>query len=79
MVEVCPRTGDLWYLGNKTSTLNNTKTAGELTTYLMDTFFSKEPWPRMSNVNGGGKNSYQQLNPTIVNALRGKIMMMLHL
>ncbi|XP_068685178.1 uncharacterized protein [Montipora foliosa] len=59
MVEVCPGTRVFWYLGNKTSALNNTKTAGELTTYLMDTFFSK---------------GYQQLNPTIVNALRGFVL-----
>ena len=71
MVEVCPGTGVFWYLGNKTSALNNTKTAGELTAYLMDTFCSKETMA-MSNMNGGGKKGYQQLNPTIVNALRGK-------
>jgi len=57
--------------------LNNTKTAAELTAYLMDTFFSRETMAT-SNMNGGGKKGYQQLNPTIVNALRGKIMMMLH-
>lgn len=69
MVEVCLGAGVSWYLGNKTSALNKTKTAGELTAYLMDTFLSKET---MSSMNGGGKKGYQQLNPTIVNALRGK-------
>ncbi|KAK2558587.1 hypothetical protein P5673_018764, partial [Acropora cervicornis] len=73
MVEVSPGTGVFWYLGNKTSALNNTKTAGELTAYLMDTFFSKETMA-MSNMNGGGKKGYQQLNPSIVNALRGFVL-----
>jgi len=71
MVKVCLGTGVFWYPGNKTSVLNKTKTAGELTTFLMDTFFSKETMA-MSNMNGGGKKGYQQLNPTIVNVLKGK-------
>lgn len=42
MIEVCPGSNVYWYLGNRNTALNNTKTAGELTAFLMDTFFSKE-------------------------------------
>jgi len=42
MTEVCPGSSVYWYLGNQNTALNNTKTAGELTTFLMDTFCSKE-------------------------------------
>ena len=70
MIEVCAGSGVFWYLGNKHSALNNTKTAGELTAFMMDTFFTKEIMA-VSNMNGGGKKGYQKLNATIINALRG--------
>ena len=71
MVEVYKGSGVFWYLGNRHSALNSTKTAGEPTAYLMDTFFSKGTMAA-SNMNGGGKKGYQKLNPTIINAMRGK-------
>ncbi|XP_044183587.1 stress response protein nst1-like [Acropora millepora] len=70
MIEVCQGSNVYWYLGNRNTALNNTKTAGELTAFLMDTFFSKEVMA-VSNMNGGGKKGYQKLNPTILNAMRG--------
>ena len=73
MIEVCPGSNVYWYLGNRNTALNNTKTAGELTAFLMDTFFSKEVMA-VSNMNGGGEKGYQKLNPTILNAMRGKYM-----
>jgi len=73
MIEVCPGSNVYWYLGNRNTALNNTKTAGELAAFLMDTFFSKEVMA-VSNMNGGGKKGYQKLNPTILNAMRGKYM-----
>ena len=73
MTEVCPGSGVYWYLGNCNTALNNTKTAGELTAFMMDTFFTKEVMA-VSNMNGGGTKGSQKLNPTIINAMRGKYM-----
>ena len=71
MIEVCPESGVFWYFGNRNTALTDTKTAGELTAFLMDTFFTKETMA-VSNLNGGGKKGYRQLNPTIINAMKGK-------
>ena len=71
MVELYPETGVYWYIGNKNAALSSTKTAGELTAYLMDTFFTKGTMA-VSNMKGGGTKGYQQLNPAIVNAMRDK-------
>lgn len=68
-IEVCPGSNVYWYLGHRNTALNNTKTAGELTAFLMDTFFSQEV-TAVSNMNGGGKKGYKKLNPIIINAMR---------
>lgn len=70
MIEVCPGSNVFWYLGNRNTALNNTKTPGELTAFLIDTFFSKEVMA-VSNIKGGGKKGYKKLNPVIIDAMRG--------
>ena len=72
MVELHPETGVYWYIGNKNAALSSTKTAGELTAFLMDTFFTKDIMA-VSNMKGGGSKGYQRLNPAIINAMRGKL------
>ena len=68
MTEVCPGSNVYWYLGNRNTALNNAKAAGELTAFLMDTFFIKKAMA-VSNMNGGGKKGCQKLNPTVLNAM----------
>ena len=69
MTEVCPGSNVYWYLGNRNTALNNAKAAGELTAFLMDTFFIKKAMA-VSNMNGGGKKGCQKLNPTVLNAMQ---------
>jgi hypothetical protein len=61
-----------WYAANKNYALSPTKTAGELTAFLMDTFFSKDVMA-VSNMKGGGQKGYKRLNVETINAMRGKV------
>lgn len=71
MIELCPGSGVYWYTANKNYALSSSKTAGELTALLMDTFFSKDVMA-VSNMKGGGQKGYKQLNVDIISAMRGK-------
>ena len=72
MIELHPESGVFWYTGHKNAALSSTKTAGELTAFLMDTFFTKEILA-ISNLKGGGTKGYKPLNSVIISAMRGKI------
>ena len=76
MIELCPGSNVYWYTANKQCALSSTKSAGELTAFLMDTFFSKDIMA-VSNMKGGGQKGYKQLNPEIISAMRGNALTVL--